>query len=56
MKPDLRDSPLTEAGVQQAVDQQSIINQFELHPIVLVSPHIRTIETAIHMLNTYPNK
>ena len=33
-----------------------MINRFDIHPIILCSPHLRTIETCIALLNRYPRE
>jgi hypothetical protein len=50
------DSDLTEVGLKEAADQQVLVNQFDLHQVVLVSPHKRTIRTACGLLATHPQK
>ena len=38
-----RDVHLSEMGLLQANLQQPLVNSIKLNPVVLVSPHIRTI-------------
>jgi hypothetical protein len=51
-----RDAKITKKGLKQCIAHQTKVNEFKLNPQVLVSPHKRTIETAVNMLATHPQK
>ena len=53
---ELLDTYLSDEGILEAKAQQSLINSFKINKVVLVSPHRRTIQTAVHMLDTHPQK
>jgi broad specificity phosphatase PhoE len=47
---------LSENGIQQAQETKKLLNQIKLHNFIFVSPHRRTILTAVHSLATHPQK
>ena len=56
LKPELIDTRLTELGRNQCIQQQPLLNKFDLNTVVLCSPMRRTIETACCLLASHPKK